>query len=95
MHVVKMSVETDGASKYLKQLAKHFAHKVAVDVEGDSAAVAFPYGDCVMTAEAGVLSFRCETEEADNVPLLKDVIDSHLLRFAWREELTLVWGEEA
>ncbi|WP_346911626.1 DUF2218 domain-containing protein [uncultured Roseibium sp.] len=93
MYIVETTAKTASASKYLQQLCKHFAHKVPATFTPKAGEVEFPFGHCTMTADDGQLSIRCKTQNPDNVPVLKGVIDSHLERFAWREELKLQWQQ--
>jgi hypothetical protein len=88
-------VTTDHASKYLQQLCKHFAHKVAVDYDPKTARVDFPFGDCRMWADDRTLRIECEAGSDENLQRAQTVIDDHLVRFAWREKPAIVWGAMA
>tara|TARA_B100000965_G_scaffold212412_1_gene177473 strand:- start:263 stop:595 length:333 start_codon:yes stop_codon:yes gene_type:complete len=85
------AVETEHASKYLVQLCKHFAHKVEVEYDPQSARVEFPPGRCMMTAEGSTLSFYCRSEKEKGLDVMQYILGDHLARFAWREELSLDW----
>ncbi|MBD8893891.1 DUF2218 domain-containing protein [Roseibium litorale] len=93
MYIVETTVQTASATKYLQQLCKHFTHKVPAAWTQEAGSVTFPYGDCIMHARDNALHIQCQTHDAENVALLKDVIGSHLRQFAWRETLQLVWQE--
>ncbi|WP_439530214.1 DUF2218 domain-containing protein [Pannonibacter sp.] len=86
---------TPAASKYLQQLCKHFAHKVTCEWTPETARVDFPFGDCRMTAEGDRLTIVCESAEEEGLKRMQAVIDVHLVKFAWREELTLEWRVSA
>ncbi|MDW3207897.1 MAG: DUF2218 domain-containing protein [Alphaproteobacteria bacterium] len=86
-------VRTQFASKYLQQLCKHFAHKVEVEFDRTVGRVAFPGGLCLMLAEDDGLSFFGEAHAEEGVPRIKSVIDSHLIKFAWREDLSIEWQD--
>ncbi len=77
--------ETAHASKYLQQLCKHFAHKVEVTYDAQSGRVVFPMGTAALAAtpEALVVSISAGSDEA--IAQGRSVIDSHLVRFAFRE----------
>jgi len=77
--------ETKQASKYLQQLCKHFAHKVEVSYDASAGRVAFPMGPATMTATEDVLSVSVSGRTKDEVTRAKGIIDSHLARFAFRE----------
>ncbi len=87
----KVIITTDHASKYLKQMCKHFAHKVDVDFDDFNAAVAFPPGPCQMTASETELVISCQSESEKGVAVIQSIIDQHIVKFAWREELELNW----
>lgn len=84
-------IETEKASNYLQQLCKHFAHKLSVQFTPDQGRIEFSIGTCRLAARDRVL--RLETEAPDEAGLaqLQGVVDRHLLRFAFREELKIDW----
>ena len=84
-------VETVNAGKYLQQLCKHFAHKVAVDFDREKARVEFPPGPCLILAEDDALSFFCQSVQQSGLERIQLIIDDHLKRFAWREEPVVDW----
>lgn len=88
------SFTTERASQYLQQLSKHFAHKTTVEyTETDSVAV-IGASTARMTARGDQLSFVAESPDAEALAECKDVIERHLIRFAFREELkALDWTE--
>lgn len=92
MYAIAMRTQTAFASKYLQQLCKHFAHKVSVTYDETKAEIDFPFGFCRMTAEEDALKIHCQTSEEGHLLRARTVIDDHLLRFAWKEELELVWA---
>lgn len=87
----KATVETANASRYLQQLCKHFAHKVAVEYDTEKAVVDFHFGDCRMWATAAELTIECASESDETLERTQFVIDDHLSRFAWREKPKIVW----
>ena len=87
-------VQTTSASKYLQQLCKHFAHKVTVDYTPEEARVQFPPGRCLMLADTETLRFHCQADNEKAMPVIKDIIERHLVKFVWREELTFQWVNE-
>ena len=95
MPTFSTTIRTEHASKYLQQLCKHFAHKVAVRYSPEEGRVELPPGRCLMRADAGTLRLDCDAREDRGVPVIQDVLDAHLVKFAWREELTYAWTEGA
>lgn len=93
MSLVVGTFATQHASKYLQQLCKHFAHKVDVTHDETSGEVVFPFGVALMTANDGELRVSIDVTDAEEIPLAKDVIDSHLVKFAFREGFKeMAWG---
>ncbi|MGE6781668.1 DUF2218 domain-containing protein [Ensifer adhaerens] len=77
---------TEDGQKYLTQLCKHFAHKVDVEQAGDRAELRFSCGTGYLKAAADGLSIRASSPDDANLADTKSVIESHLLRFAFRED---------
>ncbi len=87
------SVATPQAARYLSQLCKHFQHKLPVTLEDAAGHIAFSIGECDLRAAPGVLLLSLHAPDATQLPQLQDVVARHLLRFAFREELHVVWRE--
>ena len=86
-------VQTKFASKYLQQLCKHFSHKVTVDFNPETARVDFPFGLCFMLADETNLNFYVQSSASDSLMRARAVIDDHLLRFGFREDLVIEWQD--
>jgi uncharacterized protein len=84
-------VKTEMAGRYMRQMCSHFAHKLPAESEGDSGSIQFPVGLCLLNATHDVFVLTLETETSEDLTRLQDVIAKHLVRFAWREELNVVW----
>jgi hypothetical protein len=94
MPVVKASVPTANANKYLQQLCKHWSHRLDVDLSDRKGVVRFPAA--VVTLESGenALAVEIEGEASEEVERMKGVVASHLDRFAFREApLRFDWAE--
>lgn len=84
---------TSHASKYLQQLCKHFAHKIDVTYDETSAEAALPPGPCKMSADEMELQIEITAQDVEGLEVAKRIIDSHLERFAFREEFkTMDWA---
>lgn len=77
---------TPNASKYLQQLCKHFGHKVEVEFDENAGQAALPIGPAQMTANAEGLSVSIELNDIEDRSKAQSIIDSHLARFAFRED---------
>jgi len=84
-------IKTEHASRYLQQLCKHFAHKLPVTFDPNKGRISFPFGDCDLTATDSVLTLSLTTPDASTLPRLQEVVANHLVRFAFREEMTVDW----
>jgi hypothetical protein len=78
-------VPTPNAAKYLQQLCKHWSHRLAVDLQGDTGTVRFPDAVATMTASGSELIVTVEADGEATLDRIKGVVASHLDRFAFRE----------
>jgi len=79
------NVPTASASRYLQQLCKHWAHKLEVEFTPEAGTVRFPDGLTTLKAGPAALTVTVEAQDAATVERLKQVVASHLDRFAFRE----------
>lgn len=94
MHILTGTYSTAHGSKYLQQLCKHFGHKIEVEYDAHQGTCIFELGKAFLTADSSGLAIRFELETAETVPLAKSVIDSHLVKFAFRENFeTMTWSD--
>ncbi len=85
-------IATPNASRYLQQLCKHFAHKLPVKFDARAGEIDFPMGRCALDAsDEVVLRILLSAPDADRMPELQNVVERHLVRFAFREPLTIEW----
>ncbi len=90
-------VPTDKAARYMTQLAKHWSHRFDVTFDATTAAIPLPLGPVTMVAEPDALVITLNPDpEAPNfdegVARMKEVVENHLNRFAFREgELVYDW----
>lgn len=85
------TVVTPKAASYAAQLCKHFGHKVPARFEGSDGEVAFPAGTCRLHVEGDALTMTVTGADDEAVARLEEVVASHLVRFAFREELAVDW----
>jgi uncharacterized protein len=88
-------VPTHSASRYLQQLAKHWSHKMAVHFSAEEGEIDFPNGArLAMRADSETLDVLLTVPEGEDVARMREVVSSHLDRFAFREApLTFDWRE--
>ncbi|KTW03383.1 DUF2218 domain-containing protein [Sphingomonas sanguinis] len=88
-------VPTLSASRYLQQLAKHWSHKMEVVFTPEEGTITFPNGSKLeMRASSDTLDVILNVPEDGDVARMREVVSSHLDRFAFREApLTFDWRE--
>ncbi|UYY58573.1 DUF2218 domain-containing protein [Sphingomonas sp. S2-65] len=95
-------VPTENASRYLQQLCKHWSHNLQVEFTPENGTVIFPKdvrgadypGDAVVTFNAveDGLDLRIDASSSEQLEGLKEVVQRHLDRFAFRQgELQYDW----
>ena len=85
------TIKTAKAERYLAQLCKHFCRKVPAAFEGSVGWVDLPMGRADLEASNQVLTVKLEGEDSDKLTQLEEIMQCHLERFAFREDLTVVW----
>lgn len=78
-------VPTSSGAKYLQQLCKHWAHKLDVELTENKGIVRFPNAIAVMEASGDALLVSVEADDHETVERMKEVVATHLDRFAFRE----------
>jgi hypothetical protein len=84
-------VATDKPVAYMRQLCKHFGHKVDASFGDDSGYIKFEFGRCSLQAAGQVLSIEVTAPDAESHERMERVIGSHLERFGRRDELSVAW----
>ncbi|MCF1472822.1 DUF2218 domain-containing protein [Agrobacterium vitis] len=79
------TVPTEHGWKYVQQLCKHWSHKLEVDLGDQKGTVKFDNAIAVMTCDEAGLTVTIEAASEDLLERFKDVVSSHLDRFAFRE----------
>src|SRR5450432_2276231 len=85
MAITRGRAKTASGSKYLQQRCKHWGHKFEVEFSETRGQVRFPSAVATMEASVDGLHVMLETEEAEAVERLKEIVATHLDRFAFRE----------
>lgn len=95
MSISVARVPTLSASRYLQQLAKHWSHKMEVSFTTEEGTIAFPNGSRLeMRAASETLDIILTVPEDGDVARMREVVASHLDRFAFREApLTFDWRD--
>ena len=95
MSVSVARVPTLSTSRYLQQLAKHWSHKMEVSFTAEEGTITFPNGaQLAMRADSQTLDLVLTVPEDGDAPRMREVVASHIDRFAFREgPLTYDWRE--
>jgi len=94
MLIAQSSFETLKAVAYLKKFCRHFAHKLATEFDDSHGHVDFPFGDCRLQSSENVLTFTVEAETEEALEKMQSVVAGHMERFAFRDEISLVWERQ-
>jgi hypothetical protein len=87
-------VPTEHASRYLQQLCKHWSHKYPVEFTPQNGRIEMSAAVLILDADAEGLGLHL-TSEADVLVRMEGVVERHLERFAFKEELKFAWVEAA
>lgn len=87
----RAEVTTTKPVPYMRQLCKHFGHKLDAEFGDDSGWIIFSDGRCDLRAADRVLELTVTAATADGREHVKRVVGSHLERFGRRDELTVSW----
>jgi uncharacterized protein len=82
-------VSTDKPVPYMRQLCKHFGHKVDASFGEDSGYIQFEYGRCELQAAESKLRLEVSAADAESHERMERVIGSHLERFGRRDGLSV------
>ena len=94
MHTAHASFQTKNANRYLRQLCKHFAHKVDVQYDAADGHVDFGVGQARLAAFPDRLEFVARSGDPEGLSKVKIVLEDHIVRFAFRENLkNLNWSD--
>jgi hypothetical protein len=88
-------VATDEPARFMKQLCRHFGHKLEVEWSEDKGSIVFTSGRCDLVVEPGVLALDTSSETEEGAAQVADVIASHLLRFGAKSNLEVEFAPVA
>lgn len=82
---------TDKPVAYMRQLCKHFGHKVDASFGEDSGYIRFDFGRCDLHASDGTLKLEVSAADRESHERMERVVSSHLERFGRRDALSVAW----
>jgi hypothetical protein len=85
-------VKTEHGSRYLQQLCKHWSHRFTVEFNEKAGKVPFNNEASVeFSADPSTLTMVLSVADAGDLERMQGVVADHLKRFAFREELDIIW----
>jgi uncharacterized protein len=79
--VISGRIATDNPAGTAARTARHFAHKVEVEMAGDVRRVRIPAGTFELEPAQGEVLIRLFPADEASLPRLREVVSSHLERF--------------
>jgi uncharacterized protein len=87
----RAEVATAKPVAYMRQLCKHFGHKVDASFGEDDGYIQFDFGRCELHASDGTLVLEVSAPDEESHERMERVVGSHLERFGRRDELSVSW----
>ena len=86
-------VSTGRSERYAKQLVSHFGTKIGVTrLPGGRATLTFSAGTCVVSPLSHGIELIAVADNPEKLGTVQEVVASHLVRFAARDELLVEWS---
>jgi hypothetical protein len=86
------AVDTDKPVPYMRQLCKHFDHRLEAEFGDDSGYIQFDAGRCDIDASGDhMLRLTVTAGAEEDARRLSQVVGSHLERFGRRDGLSVTW----
>jgi len=95
MRVSTAEIWSENAGSYMRKLCAHWSHKFAVTLDGDHGTIELPSAKCDLRASEAALNVRLELKEDADEARVQKVVEEHLKRFGFREELVFAWNSTA
>ena len=91
--ISKAAVQTEKPVPYMRQLCKHFGHKIEAEFGDTTGWIQFSVGRCELDAdtEGNVLNLTVSAATPEELERMRQVVGSHLERFGRRDELVVTW----
>jgi hypothetical protein len=86
------TVPTGNASSYLRKLCQHWSHRFPVEFNDEHGVIELPQAKCTLDAAPQNLTVRLDLPEDADEARMRRVVEEHLQRFGFQEELVFVWN---
>jgi hypothetical protein len=87
-------VKTTNGAVLMRHLCQHWGHKFRVECGVSSGRIELPQAVCVLKAAPDALEVRVELADGADQARIETVVEEHLKRFGFREELVFAWNRE-
>jgi hypothetical protein len=91
-HPLTATVSTENAGSYLRKLCQHWSHRFPVEYNETHGTISLPSALCTLDATPETLLVRLDLEDGAEAMRLRAVVEEHLQRFGFREELVFLWN---
>ena len=86
------TVNTPNGSSYLRKLCQHWSHRFTVEYNETHGTIQLPTALCTLDATSESLLVRLDMQEGADEARLRSVVEEHLQRFGFKEELVFAWN---
>jgi hypothetical protein len=84
-------IKANNPPRLILRLCKHWGHKFPVSFDERQGDVQLSIGRCLMQAQESELEVRLESDDAEQLQKLEEVVADHLQRMAGAEALSIEW----
>jgi uncharacterized protein len=92
MRISQATVSTESADSYMRKLGQHWSHRFSVAFDpGKSCTIEMGQAKCELFAHPDHLDIRIELQPDADQSRLETVVEEHIKRFAFREQLHFAW----
>lgn len=92
--VSKAEVMTTNGAVLMRHLCQHWGHKFPVECGVSTGRIELPQAVCALIAGPDALQVRAELADGADQTRMETVVEEHLKRFGFREELIFAWTRE-
>jgi len=87
-------VKTANGDVLMRHLCQHWGHKFPVECGVSNGRIELPQAVCILKSEPDLLKIRVELADGADQLRIETVVEEHLKRFGFREELVFAWTRE-
>ena len=85
-------ITTAKANNYLQQMCKYFGNEREIVKSENFYTINFEFGSGELSAEENLLALIARANDAEQLKRAETVLGSHLERFAFRENVSVIWS---